>query len=236
MERQFTSWIRRNVLDSVLPPVVRDRRAMNAVANRMWTGKVPLDFQREAWSYTADDWAAVYRAVSRARVAKRVSDTSVAEVEWLCERVSSLRPSSVLDVGAGRGYVAGRVLEVLPSGSRLYVADAFEQARLPATSDGRTVTVLKATGDDLPFADQQIDVLICAHTLEHLTNLFSTFRELRRVAKRLLIIVPLQRWAPYTWDTHLHFFPYLEYLPGLLEMPAADARVIDGDGCYEFVS
>jgi SAM-dependent methyltransferase len=236
MERQFTSWIRRNVLDSVLPPVVRDRRAMNAVANRMWTGRVPLDFQREAWSYTADDWTAVYRAVSRARVAKRVSDTSVAEVEWLCERVRSLRPSSVLDVGAGRGYVAGRVLEVLPSGSRLYVADAFEQARLPATSDGKTVTVLKATGDDLPFADQQIDVLICAHTLEHLTNLFSTFRELRRVAKRLLIIVPLQRWAPYTWDTHLHFFPYLEYLPGLLETPAADARVIDGDGCYEFGS
>jgi SAM-dependent methyltransferase len=233
-DRRVTSWVRRRLIDGLLPPVVRDLRPLNWAANRAWLGRVPLDFQRRAWSYGEREWSEIWRAIAAAPTASsRESDTSEAEMAWICDRVAALAPARVLEVGAGRGLLARRVLPRLPEGATLYVREPFAEPVVPSIP-GREVVLLRDPARALPFKEGEIDLLICSHTLEHLTHLISTFAEFRRVARRSLIVVPLQRWAPYTWDLHLHFFPYLEYLPGLLELPAAAMQQIDGDGCYEF--
>jgi SAM-dependent methyltransferase len=237
LRREFANWVRINLIDYLLPPVVRDWRPLNKVAKRWWTGEVPLDFQKEAWDYTPQQWSWIWDEVANSRAGRRhyrYADSSTGQIAWLCGRVRELQPEITLDVGAGGGIVASHVLRAKPAGAQLHVVEPYSELELPTADSDKLVTQLRASADSLPFDDQQVDLIICAHTLEHLTNMVSTFRELQRVARRLLIIVPLQRWSPYTWDTHLHFFPYLEYLPGLLEVPAKQARVVDGDACYEF--
>jgi len=60
----------------------------------------------------------------------------------------------------------------------------------------------------LPFADNAFDVVVTAHTLEHVRDLQRSISEMKRVAaKQLLILVPCQEYLPYTEDYHIHFFP-----------------------------
>jgi ubiquinone/menaquinone biosynthesis C-methylase UbiE len=67
----------------------------------------------------------------------------------------------------------------------------------------------EAAVERLPFPDRAFDTVVCAHTLEHVQELEAAIRELRRVtARRLIIVVPRQRPYQYTFDLHLHFFPY----------------------------
>lgn len=230
--RRVTSFVRGVLVDGLLPPLLRDLAPVNRVIRRLWIGNVPLSFQRDAWTYDARRWREVYEATHDSLVASRRSDTSPRQVDWIVGRVRETAPRTVLDVGSGAGYVASALAGAITPDSRLYLADPYQAPGQGAVPRARLVSALAW---QLPFQDGSIDVLVSTHTLEHLPRLSSAFQEFRRVARRILVVVPLQRWSRYSWDLHLHFFPYLEYLPGLLETPAASARVIDGDGCYEFV-
>jgi hypothetical protein len=68
--------------------------------------------------------------------------------------------------------------------------------------------------------------VVCAHTLEHVPDVWAAARELRRVADRVLVVVPRQRYYRYTVDYHLHFFPSAAPLEHLL---GGTAHEIDGD-------
>src|SRR5262249_62146061 len=79
----------------------------------------------------------------------------------------------------------------------------------------------------LPFADASFATVVCAHTLEHIPRVWAAAAELRRVAaRRVLVVVPRQRYYRYTIDYHLHFFPSAAPLEHLL---GGMARVVDGD-------
>jgi ubiquinone/menaquinone biosynthesis C-methylase UbiE len=82
----------------------------------------------------------------------------------------------------------------------------------------------------LPFRDRGFDTVVCAHTLEHIPDLFAAATELRRVAHRVVVVVPRQRYYRYTVDYHLHFFPSAAPLVHLFGGPScAQATVVDGD-------
>lgn len=73
------------------------------------------------------------------------------------------------------------------------------------------------------------------HTLEHVRDLVSAIRELRRVAKRMILIVPRQRPYKYTFDLHLNFFPYPESLYfslGKADNAETFYKDVDGDMFY----
>ena len=80
--------------------------------------------------------------------------------------------------------------------------------------------------EQLPFGDRAFDTVVCVHTLEHVPDLWRAARELRRVARRLIVVVPRQRYYRYTVDYHLHFFPNAGPLEHLL---GGTARLVDGD-------
>jgi hypothetical protein len=67
---------------------------------------------------------------------------------------------------------------------------------------------------------------VCSHTLEHIPDLWRAAAELRRVARRVVVVVPRQRYYRYTFDYHLHFFPSAAPLVHLL---GGQARLVDGD-------
>jgi ubiquinone/menaquinone biosynthesis C-methylase UbiE len=71
------------------------------------------------------------------------------------------------------------------------------------------VAFREGAAEALPFADDAFDTVVCTHMLEHVQDLPRAIAELRRVAsRRLVVVVPAQRPYRYTFDLHLHFFPY----------------------------
>jgi SAM-dependent methyltransferase len=94
-----------------------------------------------------------------------------------------LSPDSLLDAGCGEGEMLRRI--GLPPHTRTVLLDRNPQSRAH----------LLASVDRLPFADRGFDVVTCLEVLEHLDNPRAAAEELRRVAKRAVIVsVP---YEPY---------------------------------------
>ena len=51
--------------------------------------------------------------------------------------------------------------------------------------------------------------MICSHVLEHVLDINLAYQNLKKICKRrLIIVVPKERPYEYTFNGHLHFFPY----------------------------
>lgn len=83
----------------------------------------------------------------------------------------------------------------------------------------------------LPFDDNEFDVVVCTHALEHIKDIAKALSELRRVCrKKLIIVVPRQREYRYTVDLHINFFPYEYDLRRLMQLEkTAKVELIDND-------
>ena len=138
----------------------------------------------------------------------------------MLEMVSG-QPGTMLDVGSGKGYWVRKAVE---AGYRVTACDL--------TNTLRDVECEFVQGDigNLPFEDGQFDVVTCSHTLEHIVELDRAIAELKRVArKQLIIVVPCQRYNYLTPDGHVNFFPFREKLLFHLGEPGADCRKLGGD-------
>jgi ubiquinone/menaquinone biosynthesis C-methylase UbiE len=114
---------------------------------------------------------------------------------WLFERyvrtleilqaLARLRFDSLLDVGAGEGYTAHAVRELL--GGRVVAADVSVNAcRRAREIFGLTTHAVDAR--TLPFADGEFDVVLCSETLEHIPDVNTAVDELIRVARRAVVL------------------------------------------------
>ncbi|KXK27086.1 MAG: Demethylmenaquinone methyltransferase [candidate division WS6 bacterium OLB20] len=198
------------LLDQFCPPVVRDSGAFIALPFRMLFGsrsRYFKEFKEKNPRYSAEDYREVYRAVDEVLI-QRPTDLNTECIEAI---TSSLAGESVLDVGCGRGLLAGVISNTHQvTGLDMLISDEI-RSLYPA------VTFVEGFIEDLPFEDNAFDTVVCTHTLEHVQNLFLAISELRRVAaQRLIIVVPRQRPYRYTFDLHLHFFPYEHSLLNLI--------------------
>ncbi len=135
----------------------------------------------------------------------------------------------MLEVGCGHGYLAQK----LSGKYHVTAADIVIQPHLRAANP--TVEFHEANIEALPFPDHAFDTVICTHTLEHVRNLHLAVAELRRVAKKLIIVVPRQRPYIYTFDLHLNFFPYMHSLQSMLGRPEGEILCEDADGDIFYV-
>lgn len=118
-------------------------------------------------------------------------------IHTLSERIRSLRPASLLEVGCGSGdvllQVAGEIplavgCEMTRSGL-VQLLSSWDPKGAPGKLHG-----VQSTADALPFADQSFEMVICCDVLEHLPEpvFLKALGELMRVCSRYLLInVPL---------------------------------------------
>jgi SAM-dependent methyltransferase len=123
------------------------------------------------------------------------------------EQIKVLIPpaGSILDAGCGDGFL---IQALSGPACRLTGADLSAVGlQLARRRLGSHAALVEASLENLPFKSRAFDVVITAHTLEHVRDLLAVIGELKRVAaKRLIILVPVQEYLPYTQDYHLHFF------------------------------
>lgn len=191
-----------HVLDQWLPPAVRDNRLLwNLLFGRIFRreASLMLDFKERAPLLTPGEVKDIYRRIAPYNI-PRLTDLNTESIAEIFPRIIG---PTVLEVGCGSGFLSARLREI-------YTVTATEihvHADLKSTCRG--VTLLEAFAEALPFADASFDTVICTHVLEHVLDLRAAVAELRRLyKKRLIVVVPQQRPYKFTFDLHLHFFPY----------------------------
>jgi len=216
-DRRVTSAVRQ-LLDECLPPVVREWRPLNRwMATRFHGPAFDLDFKERAFAMSPGEIAAAYAALESGGARYRDTDTTPAQIAAI---VAAAR-GRVLEVGCGNGAVA----EHLQAAHEVVAVDVtLASARETRRRSGCQVAVAGLPA--LPFGDRAFDTVVCAHTLEHIPDLFRAAAELRRVAHRAIIVVPRQRYYRYTVDYHLHFFPSAA---PLIHLFGGRAELVDGD-------
>ena len=98
------------------------------------------------------------------------------------DEVLGLRPSRVLEIGAGNGIIANRLTA---AGLDVVATDISPEALRGV--EGQAIV---ASADDLPFPDRSFDLTVASEVLEHLASpiLEQAGRELERVTDRWLVL------------------------------------------------
>jgi ubiquinone/menaquinone biosynthesis C-methylase UbiE len=188
--------------------------------------KLFMEFKQKAPYLTHKEYQDYYAKLADVHL-KRETDLNQGSIDKI---INSLAGSKILDVGCGRGFLAKTILKHHPkahlTGLDIYIP--------PYLKNAKKETYIKGNVEKLPFKAKSFDTVISTHTLEHVQNPTKLIAEMRRVAKKKIIIVtPKQREYAYTFDLHLNFFPYEHSLARLLNNPAGQINNIDNDWFYE---
>ncbi|MGF1583934.1 MAG: class I SAM-dependent methyltransferase [Bacteroidales bacterium] len=224
LRRDFTKYIN-YVFDNLFPPVLRDSRLFLFFFLYPFFGRKTryfAEFKERAPFFSGEELRDYYSRLEDSHL-KRPTDLNRKSLSYILNNISG---ESVLDIACGRGYLVSLLADKYP-GKNIYGIDIIAP-EISAKPDNLHITC----GDieNIDFPDNYFDTVICAHTLEHTQNFDKALRELRRVCRsRLIIVVPRQREYKYTFDLHLHFFPYLSSLKRVIKNPGADYRVIGND-------
>jgi ubiquinone/menaquinone biosynthesis C-methylase UbiE len=193
----------RNFLDNWLPPVLRDSRLVMYPLLLLAFGKrfpVFADFKTRGFAMSAAEFSHVYSSTTDLQQVQGCTDLNDACVGAILKEVMG---TSVLDVGCGRGHLVDQLTAVSTEvvGCDIVVDEALV--------DREGLRFVQGSVEQLPFADGAFDTVVTTHTLEHVQRIDRALCELRRVARRrLIVVVPKERPYRYSFNLHLHFFPY----------------------------
>lgn len=215
-------------MDNWLPPAIRDARWFMYPFFHIWfKGKnvrLYMDFKDIAYTLTEDEFSEIYRNLD-CLAYDRPTDMNMPSVKYLTESIHK-EAKTLLDVGCGRGFLLNYIGEhttLTTTGCDLY--DNVATLKKAAYKKG---TIYK-----LPFADNEFDVVTCSHTIEHLRELPAAINELKRVArKQVIIVTPCQRYYFFTMDLHLNFYPIASYLQKEINIEKNVCTNIQGDWVY----
>jgi len=183
-----------------------------------------MDFKSLVHEMTPEEYANAYRTLD-SRATDRPTDISELAIRAIQESIDT-STTSLLDVGCGRGYVLGRIGESKPR-TALTGCDVYDHV------DIQGADYKQGNITDLPFADGSFDIVMATCILEHVVDIEKAVQELKRVArKQVIIAVPCQRYYYYTLDMHIHFFPLKSDVERVINMPKHTCKNIRGDWIY----
>jgi ubiquinone/menaquinone biosynthesis C-methylase UbiE len=215
------------LFDNILPPIIRDSKWFMSIWFMLLFGNKRyyfMQFKDIAPFLSKTEFHRYYNLLADKHI-NRKTDLNVQSIQKIMETVVG---ESVLDVGCGRGYLAYQIVDQLGktvSAIDMRIPDTLISSHNPKFKEGDV--------EDLPFSDNSFDTVLCTHTLEHTQHLETALVELRRVARRkLIVIVPQQREYKYTFDLHIHFFPYISSLKKVMQREDATYSVIGNDLFY----
>ena len=190
----------RYLLEEWLPPALRDSPLFLPLMYLAWGRDAPrfIAFRDRIRTMGAEDYASFYAAL---RPISGECDLNRACIDRILAEVEG---RSVLDAGCGRGHLAARIARADPAATVVGVDLAP-----PADPAEANLSFAQGWLGRLPFADKSFDTVVCTHVLEHLLDLDGALADLRRIARRrLILVVPRERESRYPFNLHVHFFPY----------------------------
>ena len=164
-----------------------------------------FDVDWKAKAFSADDtiWLETYEEAWKHQPEQ---DLSHIDIDKIKSKVNTAE-YSILDAGCGDGFL----LEALSGNCHAMtgVDISMKALELARRRLGAKALFAQAFLEKLPFKNDAFDIVVTAHTLEHVKDLHKAVSELIRVArKRLVVLVPSQEYVRYSMDYHIHYFPH----------------------------
>lgn len=227
MNRIITNLFR-FILDDCVPARLRNSKTfMYPFFYLAYHGKqieTAMNFKSLVPNWTPEEYAKYYReldTVSR----RRSTDLSGPCVQKILSAISP-ETKTVFELGCGHGHLLKRISAVRPS-LRVTGCDLKE----PQEAAG--FTFLEGDLFEHRLPDRAFDTVVCCHTLEHLLRPEKYVEELKRIAKKqLIIVVPCQQYYYYTLDEHVNFYPNREALTSLVGLENFSCEKVFGDWLY----
>ena len=223
-----TTYIR---LKGLLPEGVRD--VLSTINQNLFARRTLL---RKYGTWFDVDWRKNYRSLSDAEW-KRAYDEAwkhrnndcVEETDANMILASLGQKGAVLEVGAGIGTLAIRLAQ---EGFEVTAVDvsseALRRAQENASAQKVSIEWKEGFAESLPFKDKSFDYVTCCHTLEHVKDLSKAVSELKRVArKKVVILTPKQKFRLYAENYHTQFFDRPEKLTDAFGLKKFDCKEID---------
>jgi SAM-dependent methyltransferase len=231
MHRNITNIIR-TVMDEWIPPKIRDSKWFMYPFFWYWyngdkeTMQAYMNFKTRVWTMTQEEYVYLYSVLRKnSRAATRPTDLNDACINFMLQNIDP-NAKTVIDIGCGNGYFLKQV-------AKLGKYDLHACDVMPHVDLGAGITYHQGVIESLPFEDNAFDVVTCHHTIEHITNLAPAIAELKRVArKQVMIVTPRQRYYYYTLDEHVNFFQMQGELEQLIGVKQHQCLNLDGDWMY----
>lgn len=133
-----------------------------------------------------------------------------AKIARILERRKNLFGAKILEVGTGSGIIAASLVGIVGGDGSVYATDVKDQR---ITAEGYEFREVSGTG--LPFQNDQFDIVISNHVIEHVggeTDQLHHLAEIRRVMKSnaLLYLAVPNKWRLI--EPHYRV-PFLSWLP-----------------------
>ena len=214
MRRETTNKLR-YILEEIVPGALRDSFLFKKVAELAWGKHIEAlsDFRRRAPFLTEEEYELLYRAHPRVH---QDTDNSAACIQKI---VGDIKGTSVCDVGCGTGYLLKCIRDGRSETLERLVGVDFIFPEVPKIPG---IEFREAKIEALPFGDREFDTVTCTHVIEHILDYRKAIAELRRITRhRLIIVIPREREARYTFNPHFNFFPYPEsFLRAAIPVPS----------------
>lgn len=224
MNRNITNVIR-FCMDELLPPIIRDNKYfMYPFFHYAFKGKnikTMMEFKSLVANMSTEEYEAIYKNLDTLG-ARRPTDLNRACIRYILSAIEE-EDKKIIDIGCGRGYFVALLLKKFPE-KEIWGADLLQDLEIPH------LNYIQGNIEKLPLEDKSMDVVVCSHVLEHVLDFDKTLKELKRIArKKIIITVPKQRYYYYTLDLHLRFF-YKEYeLIDAMQMENYEIKSLQGD-------
>lgn len=102
----------------------------------------------------------------------------------LLKELRAMRAGRLLDIGCGTGELAGRLAQRGWSVTALDLCEPMlRQARTKLNGGARTVSLIVADSERLPFGTASFDAITCANSFHHYPHQDAVVHEMRRVLR-----------------------------------------------------
>ncbi len=225
MKREATNKIR-FVIEDLLPPIVRDSGLFRLAAGLAFKGvDAAANFRKRAPFLSEQEYVSFYRDWPRVHAETDNSNQCLSRI------AQDVVGHSVCDIGCGSGYLIRYIRDNSPVKVKRLVGVDIVVPHLPNNTD---IEFFEGKAEKLPFADREFDTVVCTHVIEHILDYRAALAELRRItAKRLIVVVPMEREGLYTFNPHFNFFPYTHsFLRAMIPVPGHHVCVQLGRDIY----
>jgi len=225
VRREATNKIR-FVIEDLLPPILRDSGLFRVAASAVFRGVgAAANFRKRAPFLSEQEYVSFYRDWPRVHAETDNSDQCVRRI------AEDVVGDSVCDVGCGSGYLIRHIFDHRPKGAKRFVGVDIVT---PQQGENAGIEFFEGHSENLPFADGEFDTVVCTHVIEHILDYRKALAELRRItARRLIVVVPMEREGLYTFNPHFNFFPYTHsFLRAMIPVPERHICVRLGRDIY----
>ncbi|OPJ59562.1 class I SAM-dependent methyltransferase [Clostridium oryzae] len=155
-----------------------------------------VEFNREAHKFDQNNLMDIYNMCKH-------------DYPYILKKLEEETFEKLLDVGCGTGNVITLLHEKYPSRSYTGIDLSEEMIKVAKSKEISSAFFMNGDSENLPFKNEQFDVVICTESFHHYPNPGAFFDGAQRVLKAggRLIILDVTTWKVFRWIENRLFLP-----------------------------